>query len=64
MEQETDKTNNLIGKMTVTNIIEHDDGSATVSFDMSPEIAQALLAYGLKAAILNGIMDIDAEQSK
>ena len=51
-----DKGNtDILGKMTVTDIVEHEDGSATVMFNMSPEIRDALLAYGLKLAILIGI---------
>lgn len=54
-----DSKTDLIGHMGITDIVEHDDGTATVTFDMSPEILHALLSYGLKMAILNGINSND-----
>lgn len=33
--------------MTVTNIVEHEDGSATVTFDMDDQTRQALIQHAL-----------------
>lgn len=50
-----DKKTDMIGRMQVVDIVEHEDGSATITFDMSSEVRDAILAYGLKQAIINGI---------
>ena len=39
----------------VENIIEHTDGSATVTFDMDSDATQALLSFAIIEAIKNGI---------
>ncbi len=39
----------------VENIIEHTDGSATVTFDMDSDATQALLSFAIIEAIKNGL---------
>ena len=33
--------------MTITDIVEHDDGSATISFDMDDETRKAMIQHAL-----------------
>ena len=39
----------------VENIIEHTDGSATITFDMDSDATQALLSFAIIEAIKNGV---------
>lgn len=45
--------------MNVNLIKEHEDGSASYQFDLTPEEAQALLTYGILEAIKAGIREGD-----
>ena len=42
-------------KIEIVKITEHEDGSATVIFDMCPDAQGALLELGIITAIRNGI---------
>ena len=42
-------------KIEVVDIIEHDDGSATVKVDMAPEVFSKIFNVGFVALILKGI---------
>lgn len=39
----------------VLDIIDHEDGSATISFDFTPEELKALLTYAVTHALVNSI---------
>lgn len=39
--------------MTITEIIEHDDGSATIKFDLSDEEVKTLLSFALRELLIN-----------
>lgn len=43
-------------------IEEHEDGSATYEFDLSPEVAEALLRNGILWAIVSGITGVTREK--
>jgi hypothetical protein len=43
--------------MQVTNVVEHEDGSATFTFAMTSEESRALLTFGIVTAIQNGIQE-------
>lgn len=49
-----------IGKIEVADIIENDDGTFTVTFDMSYDVMQGLLSYAIKTAIMNTVGDLIA----
>lgn len=34
--------------ITVTNVVDHEDGGCTMSFDMDDKTAQAMSSYGIK----------------
>ena len=49
-------------QLDVTLIKEHDDGSATYQFDLTPEHSEALLKNGILWAIVSGITGATMEQ--
>ena len=49
-------------KINVQLIEEHDDGSATFQFDLSPDIAKALLQNGILWAIVSGATGVTINQ--
>lgn len=58
-----DQTSNTDDKITlgmieVVDIIENDDDTFTVTFDMSSDVMQALLSYTIKTAIMNTVGDL------
>lgn len=46
-------------KVNVNLIKEHEDGSASYQFDLTPEESQALLTFGILEAIKAGIREGD-----
>lgn len=57
---QTSNTDNKItlGMIEVVDIIENDDDTFTVTFDMSSDVMQALLSYTIKTAIMNTVGDL------
>jgi hypothetical protein len=43
----------------VTNIVDHEDGSATISLDMEPSTYHKIFEQGFRAAVLRGIESED-----
>jgi len=50
--------------MKVTEITEHDDGSATLQFDMTPEEVSSLLSSAIIIALTEGIKLKEAKALK
>ena len=48
--------------ITVDSIVEHEDGSATVSFDLSEEMVKTFAKIGLEAVLLESIENFSKEQ--
>ena len=48
--------------ITVDSIIEHEDGSATVSFDLSEEMVKTFAKIGLEAVLLESVDNFSKEQ--
>lgn len=57
---QTSNTDNkiILGMIEVVDIIENDDDTFTVTFDMSSDVMQALLSYTIKTAIMNTVGDL------
>jgi hypothetical protein len=52
----------LSGSVDVTLLEEHEDGSATYQFDLTPEYAEALLRNGIMWAIASGVTGITIDK--
>jgi hypothetical protein len=50
--------------MEVVNTVEHEDGSATLTFDLTPEEAKLLINDSLLRAIKNSIVDANKQSMK
>ena len=50
-----------VGQMTVTNVIEHEGGGATIEFDMDDTTAALAQELGLKLLIYCGATGTDIE---
>lgn len=48
--------------ITVDSIVEHEDGSATVSFDLSEEMVKTFAKIGLEAVLLESVENFSKEQ--
>lgn len=48
--------------ITVDSIVEHEDGSATVSFDLSEDMVKTFAKIGLEAVLLESIENFSKEQ--
>lgn len=48
--------------ITVDSIVEHEDGSATVSFDLSEEMVRTFAKIGLEAVLLESVANFSKEQ--
>lgn len=48
-------------EMEVVDIIEHEDGSATYQFDMTPEEHDAMCRNGILWAIVSGLTGVSVE---
>ena len=48
--------------LNVTLLKEHEDGSATYQFDLTPEYADALLQNGIMWAIVSGVTGITIDK--
>lgn len=48
--------------MKVTDLIEHEDGSATVTFDMTKEETAAILESALRIALIEGLKMVDEKK--
>ena len=57
-----DMTDINSASIKVTNVIEHEDGSATYSFDMDGETTGIVAEIGLKALLFCGAFQITTEQ--
>lgn len=59
MDQTSNTDNKItLGMIEVVDIIENDDDTFTVTFDMSSDVMQALLSYTIKTAIMNTVGDL------
>jgi hypothetical protein len=47
--------NSSIGEMQIVEIKDHDDGSATVTFDMSPELLKFFAEIGIRKVIMDSV---------
>ena len=65
MERKTevynDSRDSSIGLIEVVDIVENDDDTFTVTFDMKSEVAHALLSNVLKRAIMDLVGDLDVD---
>ena len=52
---------NKVGQMKVTNVTEHEDGGATIEFDMDDTTAALAQELGLKLLIYCGATGTDIE---
>ena len=50
--------------MMVKNLIEHEDGSATVEFDMSPQEVIQVMESALRIGLIKGLQLVEAEEMK
>ena len=49
------KVAKVTGRITVSTIDDHDDGSATVTLDMDPETYHQIFSYGFRALVTKGL---------
>ena len=47
--------------MMVVSLVEHDDGSATVHMDMSPEEVHALIESAFRIALVKGLKMVEEQ---
>lgn len=47
--------NSSIGEMRIVEIKDYDDGSATVTFDMSPELVRLFVEIGIRKVIMDSV---------
>ncbi len=50
--------------MMVVNLIEHDDGSATVQMDMSAEEVRLLIESAFRIALVKGLKMVEEQEMK
>ena len=50
--------------MMVENLIEHEDGSATVEFDMTPQEVMQVMESALRIGLIKGLKLAEAEEMK
>ena len=56
-----DSGTDLIGLLQVVDIVENDDDTFTVTFDMKTEVAHALLSHVLKRAIMDYVGELNVD---
>ena len=52
-----------VGHMKVTNLTEHEDGSATYSFDMDDDVEKSLVEIGLKFVLHCAAGEVDIQDA-
>ena len=50
--------------MMVKNLIEHEDGSATVEFDMTPQEVMQVMESALRIGLIRGLQLTESEEMK
>ena len=50
--------------MMVKNLIEHEDGSATVEFDMTQQEVMEVMEIALRVGLIRGLKLVEAEEMK
>ena len=51
----SDDLDKKLGEMKVVSITDHEDGSASVLFEMDPELIKLFAEMGLRQALMNSI---------
>ena len=47
----------------ITDVVDHDDGSSTMTFEMSDEAAKTMASYGLKFVLYCAAYEISIEEA-
>ena len=47
----------------ITEVVDHDDGSSTMTFDMSAEATKTMASYGLKFVLYCAAFEVSIEEA-
>ena len=51
------------GSITVTNVVDHEDGGCTMSFDMDDETSKTMSSYGIKFVLFCAAYDVTIDEA-
>jgi hypothetical protein len=52
-----------VGEIEVLDIVDQEDGSAIITFDMSQEATKSMAQYGLKFVLLSAAYDVTIDEA-
>lgn len=52
-----------MNEFEITEVVDHDDGSSTMTFEMSDEAAKSMTSYGLKFVLYCAAYEVSIEEA-